>query len=139
MTFCVFCPPPPLSLSLSLSLLNAAHGSGQRYFIFLSRFVFAFLTCTAAFVCQVQSVIKKKWQRFRLSRSVNNRVRRRSSRTSSVFLSQTEVLFMVSFRNKVFNKRRQSRDYSKAIEVAPCTCLAEHQDCTECSKVQQYG
>ncbi|XP_070212025.1 corticotropin-releasing factor receptor 1-like [Littorina saxatilis] len=41
---------------------------------------------------EVQSVIKKKWQRFRLSRSMNNRARRRSSRTSSFFLSQSETV-----------------------------------------------
>lgn len=46
---------------------------------------------------EVQSVIKKKWQRFRLSRSVNSRAsRRRSSRTSSVYLSQTETQTMLA-------------------------------------------
>ncbi|KAK7467721.1 hypothetical protein BaRGS_00037029, partial [Batillaria attramentaria] len=90
---------------------------------------------------EVQSVIKKKWQRFRLSRSVNSRGnRRRSSRTSSVYLSQTEVLFMVSFRNKVFSKRHQSRDYSHPTNVPRCTCVREATDCTECSNMQaQYG
>ncbi|KAL8612207.1 hypothetical protein ACOMHN_048306 [Nucella lapillus] len=94
---------------------------------------------------EVQSAIKKKWQRFRLSRSMNNsnssRARRRSSRTSSVFLSQTDVLFMASFRNKVFSKRHQSRDYSKPsnADVPSCTCLQEHQDCSDCSKIHHYG
>ncbi|XP_025096175.1 corticotropin-releasing factor receptor 1-like [Pomacea canaliculata] len=89
---------------------------------------------------EVQGVIKKKWQRFRLSRSLtNSRSRRRSSRTSSVFLSQSEVLFMVSFRNKVFNKRHQSRDYSHPINNQRCTCLRETNECIDCSKVQQYG
>ncbi|XP_076439595.1 corticotropin-releasing factor receptor 1-like [Babylonia areolata] len=108
---------------------------------------------------EVQSAIKKKWQRFRLSRSMNSssgRARRRSSRTSSVFLSQTDVVFMASFRNKVFSKRHQSRDYSKPSELmtpknAACTCLQENHDCPGCtttsssscppssSKVQQYG
>ncbi|XP_071108645.1 corticotropin-releasing factor receptor 1-like isoform X1 [Haliotis cracherodii] len=49
---------------------------------------------------EVQSVIRKKWNRFRINRAMNSRTRRRSSRTSSFFLSQSEVVFMVSFRKK---------------------------------------
>lgn len=101
---------------------------------------FSFPASFLFFAKQVQGVIKKKWQRFRLSRSLtNSRSRRRSSRTSSVFLSQSEVLFMVSFRNKVFNKRHQSRDYSHPINNQRCTCLRETNECIDCSKVQQYG
>lgn len=101
---------------------------------------FPFSASFLFFAKQVQGVIKKKWQRFRLSRSLtNSRSRRRSSRTSSVFLSQSEVLFMVSFRNKVFNKRHQSRDYSHPINNQRCTCLRETNECIDCSKVQQYG
>ncbi|XP_041366985.1 calcitonin gene-related peptide type 1 receptor-like [Gigantopelta aegis] len=39
---------------------------------------------------EVRSVIKKKWYRFRLSRSWSSHARRRTSRTSSYFLSQSE-------------------------------------------------
>ncbi|XP_076461906.1 corticotropin-releasing factor receptor 1-like [Babylonia areolata] len=39
---------------------------------------------------EVQSAIKKKWERFRLNRSMSRRARRRSSRTSSVFISHSE-------------------------------------------------
>ncbi|XP_076461896.1 corticotropin-releasing factor receptor 2-like [Babylonia areolata] len=39
---------------------------------------------------EVQSVIRKKWNRFRVNRALNTRSRRQGSRTSSFFLSQSE-------------------------------------------------
>lgn len=40
---------------------------------------------------QVQNVIRKKWKRFRVNRAMYKRSRRQGSRTSSYFLSQSDV------------------------------------------------
>ncbi|XP_067649770.1 corticotropin-releasing factor receptor 2-like isoform X1 [Haliotis asinina] len=121
------------SLTKAYRVINAVLPACQGIFISL---LYCFMNS------EVRGVIKKKWYRFRLSRSMNARARRRNSRTSSFFLSQSEVVFMVSFRNKkIWNKRAPpARDYTitEADNSMRCTCLCDECDCSDCSKKHQF-
>lgn len=69
---------------------------------------------------EVRSVITKKWRRFLENQSMKNNIRRRSSRTSSLFLSQSEVVVMMSIRGRMRSQKQlKKRDSSLEVYSPP--------------------
>ncbi|BFY98051.1 hypothetical protein BsWGS_01090 [Bradybaena similaris] len=64
---------------------------------------------------EVQSVIMKKWKRFRTNRAMNTRSRRQGSRTSSYFLSQTDAPRRLTSLNQPYISK--ARDYHSLATI----------------------
>ncbi|KAL8580465.1 hypothetical protein ACOMHN_001234 [Nucella lapillus] len=104
-------------LLVAYRVVNAILPSCQGPLLVAYRVVNAILpSCQGIFVSvlycfmnvEVQSVIRKKWNRFRVNRALNTRSRRQGSRTSSFFLSQSEVVFVYpSARKKAITEKKE--------------------------------
>ncbi|XP_070210130.1 corticotropin-releasing factor receptor 2-like [Littorina saxatilis] len=102
-------------LMVAYRVINAILPSCQGIFVSV---LYCFMNA------EVQSVIRKKWNRFRVNRAMNTRSRRQGSRTSSFFLSQSEVVLVLQptrrQRAAVHERRpKQLRHFRPPEDIQP--------------------
>ncbi|KAK0054634.1 corticotropin-releasing factor receptor 2, partial [Biomphalaria pfeifferi] len=77
--------------------------------------------------CQVRNAIKKKWRRCLTNRALNTRTRRQGSRTSSYFLSQSEVPARRTQNLRSTVVRERDYHSMSVLTAAPVLSASSHQ------------
>ena len=74
---------------------------------------------------KVRTAVRKKWHRYRTTRFRTSRNRRRASRTSSFFLSTSEVPLIIGLRKKI-TRRSQEKNLPRSESCVEMAALKKY-------------